>query len=86
MNAKEEALKLCQRVSYTSLQTEINNGKPLPIEFSKKVSELMVTERIKMLGELWGNKQIGNWEYIEMSNYNSELKREVKSIPIDHIF
>lgn len=86
MNAKKEALELCQRAAYTSLGTEINNGNQLPVEFAKKISELIVTERTKMLGELWSNKQIGNWEYIEMSNYNSELKREVKSISIDHIF
>ena len=80
MTVKEEASKLVKRMSYASLETEINDGKPLTLEFSKKIAELAVTERIKMLGELWANKQIGNWEYIEMSNYNSELKRQVQQI------
>lgn len=80
MNIEDEAIELCKKMYCTTLGMEFNDGKPLPISVAKKLAEIAVWERIKMLNELYNKKQIGVWEYVEMSNHNSELRRKVQNL------
>lgn len=44
MTAKEKALSLCQKIGWTTVKTDFNDGMSLPLPIAKKIAIIMIDE------------------------------------------
>lgn len=66
MTAKEKALSLCQKIGWSTVKSDCNDGMSLPLNIAKKIAIIMVDEFCNSL-------PVSS----EMFNYWYEVKKEI---------